>query len=100
MRPIVVRPEDQDDLYRATLDQEWRRADPAGVAALERSAAALDARKIGYPESYRACTICKVPLGKKCVSRSGKIVDGRPDGVVTELEHPHNARKRRTRRTR
>jgi len=49
----------------------------------------------GYPEDYRKCQICGALLGTKCRSRSGKIVNGRPDGVVTDLAQPHIARKRR-----
>lgn len=98
-RPQVA-PQDQDDVYRAQLAEQWRRVDPAGVAALEASAAALQARQVGYPQGYRACGICKTPLGQKCRSLSGRIIDGRPDGVATELDHPHKARKRRTRRVR
>lgn len=51
---------------------------------------------VDYPDAYRKCQICGVPLGKKCRSRSGRIVNGRPDGVATELPSPHIARKRRT----
>lgn len=82
----------------ARLAGEWRRADPDGVAALERSAAALEARQTDYPVGYRSCPICKAKLGEPCRSRSGRIVNGRPDGVITELDYPHVARKRRTRR--
>lgn len=49
--------------------------------------------------AYRACTqVCRAPIGKPCVSLSGRIVGGRPDGVRTELTIPHKARKLRTRR--
>lgn len=51
-----------------------------------------------YPENYRKCPICGALLAKRCRSRSGRIVDGRPDGVSTELGTPHIARKRRTRK--
>lgn len=49
--------------------------------------------------TYRKCSqICGAPSGKPCTSRSGKIVGGQPDGVLTELAAPHKARKRRTRK--
>lgn len=67
-RPRVA-PEDRDDVYRAQ----------AGEAP--------------YPSRYLACPICKVPKGQSCLSRSGRIINGRPDDVRTELDHPHNARK-------
>jgi hypothetical protein len=53
------------------------------------------AAPVGYPEDFRKCKICGVLLGTKCRSRSGRIVNGRPDGVSTELPTPHIARKRR-----
>lgn len=52
--------------------------------------------RVGYPGAYRKCQICGALLGKKCRSRSGRIINGRPDGVITELPGPHHARKRRT----
>jgi len=52
----------------------------------------LETRKIGYPERYLSCPICKVDKGQPCLSRSCRIVGGRPDEVRTELDHPHNAR--------
>lgn len=49
-----------------------------------------------YPEDFRKCSqVCGAPLGTRCMSRSGKIVDGRPDQVVTLLDEPHKARKLR-----
>ena len=45
--------------------------------------------------AYRKCPICLRMTGNACVSKSGRIVGGQPDGVLTELEHPHNARKLR-----
>lgn len=54
----------------------------------------------GYPEDFRKCQICGALLALRCRSRSGRIVNGRPDGVSTELPTPHIARKRRTRRKR
>jgi hypothetical protein len=50
--------------------------------------------------AYRKCSqICGMPTGQACVSVSGTIVGGRPDGIRTELAVPHRARKLRTRRT-
>lgn len=51
--------------------------------------------KIGWA-NYRACPVCKTPLGVACVSLSGMVVNGRPDGVRTELGAPHKSRKRRS----
>lgn len=52
-----------------------------------------------YPDDYRACSqVCRAPLGQPCISLSGKVVDGRPDGVRTELAKPHKARKLRVKR--
>jgi hypothetical protein len=48
--------------------------------------------------AYRACPVCKVKIGQSCVSLSGSVVNGRPDGVRTALVHAHAARKLRTRR--
>lgn len=49
-----------------------------------------------YPEGYRKCSqVCGAELGKPCVSRSGRVVAGRPDGVRTVLLVPHKSRKRR-----
>lgn len=45
---------------------------------------------------YRACPICKAPIGEPCRSLSGTIVNGRPDGTITALETAHIARARRT----
>ena len=45
---------------------------------------------------YRKCSqACGAEMGKPCVSRSGRVVAGRPDGVRTELAVPHKARKLR-----
>jgi hypothetical protein len=46
--------------------------------------------------AYRACPVCRVPMGAACRSASGRVVDGHPDGISTELEHAHAARKRRS----
>lgn len=45
--------------------------------------------------AYRSCGTCRRAMGMPCVARSGRVVDGRPDGVETELEQPHAHRKRR-----
>lgn len=45
---------------------------------------------------YRKCGICMVGTGNPCVSRSGRIVDGQPDGIRTELKAPHKGRRLRT----
>jgi hypothetical protein len=51
-------------------------------------------------DDYRKCSqICGMPTGQACVSVSGTIAGGRPDGIRTELDMPHQSRKRRTRRT-
>ena len=48
---------------------------------------------------YRKCSqVCRAEIGQPCISLSGKIVEGRPDNVRTELTVPHKARKLRTRR--
>ena len=49
-------------------------------------------------DDYRKCRTCLRETGRPCVSRSGRVVGGHPDGVETELEHPHVARPRRRRR--
>jgi hypothetical protein len=46
--------------------------------------------------AYRACPVCKASIGEPCVSRSGMVVGGRPDGVRTVLHQSHLARKART----
>jgi hypothetical protein len=60
----------------------------ARAAAAERVAAVVW-------DDYRQCPTCRRPTGSACVSQSGRVVLGRPDGVETELEHPHVARRRR-----
>lgn len=45
---------------------------------------------------YRACPVCKAPLGAACFTRSGAVVDGRPDNVVQLAPRAHIARKLRT----
>lgn len=44
---------------------------------------------------YRACPVCKAQLGAACMSLSGSIVGGRPDGVRTVTAKPHSSRKLR-----
>lgn len=46
-------------------------------------------------DDYRKCPICRREIGHPCVSMSGAIHGGRPDGKLTPLPHPHVARKRR-----
>jgi hypothetical protein len=57
--------------------------------------AALHAARVADVDGYQLCGTCRRPSGRPCVSRSGHVVDGRPDGVENELEHAHAARKRR-----
>lgn len=76
MKRPTVAPADRDEVYQAMED-----ANP-------------------YPAQYRACPVCRVKLGEKCISLSGKVVNGRPDQVRTELDKPHVMRKRRTRKGR
>ncbi len=45
---------------------------------------------------YRKCPICQRASGNPCRSASGRIVDGQPDGIPTDLEYPHKARRLRT----
>jgi len=45
--------------------------------------------------AYRKCPTCLRPMGAACVSLSGLVVAGRPDGVEVQLEHAHVARRRR-----
>lgn len=48
-------------------------------------------------DDFRKCSqVCRAPIGKPCFSLSGTIRNGRPDGIRTELDHPHSTRKRRT----
>lgn len=45
-------------------------------------------------DAYGKCSqVCRQPTGKPCVSQSGRIVGGRPDGALTPLAAPHAARK-------
>lgn len=91
---FTVAPADEDDTYRAQLGEEWRRIDPDGVAALERSAARLEQTDWS---AYRKCSqVCRAKIGEPCFSLSGTVVNGRPNGVRTPLAAPHNARKRRS----
>jgi hypothetical protein len=50
-------------------------------------------------DGLRKCSTCQRPTGRPCVARSGRIVNGRPDGVETELEQPHAHRRPRVRRS-
>lgn len=46
---------------------------------------------------YRKCSqVCRAEIGQPCVSQSGRVVNGRPDGVQINLLAPHKARKLRT----
>jgi hypothetical protein len=65
--------------------------------SLAPTVARLEAEAIDW-SAYRACAVCKAILGEPCVSRSGRVVGGRPDGVRTILTHAHVCRKLRTRR--
>ena len=50
---------------------------------------------------YRKCSqVCGAETGQPCFSRNGKVVEGRPDGVRTELKVPHTTRKMRSRAAR
>jgi hypothetical protein len=51
-----------------------------------------------WSEWQRCSQVCGAETGKPCRSLSGVVNDGRPDGVVTELDEPHPSRKPRTRR--
>lgn len=46
---------------------------------------------------YRKCyRVCRARMGEPCFTLSGRIVDGRPDGVLTRLATPHVSRELRT----
>jgi len=48
---------------------------------------------------YRKCSqVCRAEIGEPCFSLSGRIAEGRPDGLRTPLDAPHVTRKLRTRR--
>lgn len=47
---------------------------------------------------YRKCPIDRAPTGKPCFSQSTRIVNGVPDGIRNILEHPHNARRVKSRK--
>jgi hypothetical protein len=48
-------------------------------------------------DDYRKCSqVCGAEIGEPCVSQSGRVVNGRPDRIVTVLTKPHVSRKRRT----
>lgn len=46
--------------------------------------------------AYRACPVCRVPIGAACVALNGRVAGGVPDGVRTPLPRAHAARKRRS----
>lgn len=46
--------------------------------------------------AYRRCRICQAVTGRPCTSHSRHIVEGQPDGIRTELNQPHKARRRRS----
>jgi hypothetical protein len=45
---------------------------------------------------YRKCPICQKACGNPCISQFSRIANGQPVGPSVELEHPHNARRRRS----
>jgi len=45
---------------------------------------------------YRLCPVCRRASGDACVSLSGAVAGGRPDGILTEITHAHAARRRRS----
>jgi hypothetical protein len=47
-------------------------------------------------DGYRMCPTCRRATGVPCVALNGTIAGGQPDGVVSELEHAHAARRRRS----
>jgi hypothetical protein len=47
------------------------------------------------PDDYRKCETCGAVTGVLCVSLSGRVAAGRPDGIRTPLPWPHVARPRR-----
>jgi hypothetical protein len=69
--------------------------DPALIATVAR----LEAEAVDW-SAYRACyAVCRAPIGEPCVSQSGHVVGGRPDGARTPLPRPHVSRKLRVKRT-
>lgn len=65
----------------------------ATVARLDEEAAAAAAPATDW-DAYGKCSqVCRQPTGKPCISQSGRIVGGRPDGALTPLAVPHAARK-------
>lgn len=46
-------------------------------------------------DDYRKCRTCGAATGAFCVSQSGRVVGGLPDGIRTPLPRPHVARQRR-----
>lgn len=49
---------------------------------------------------YRKCRVCNMGTGNACLTRSSRIVDGRPDGVARPMLVPHGGRRLRTAFTR
>lgn len=69
------------------------------MADLEDQAAREDQERATATDwnRYRKCSqVCGVEIGEPCRSLSGRIINGRPDGVRTELAYPHKTRKLRT----
>ncbi len=60
----------------------------AGVGIAQETAPSTDWAR------YRKCSqVCGAAAGKPCVARSGRVVNGRPDGAAVELEVPHGSRR-------
>jgi len=66
-----------------------------GADTVERQVHAAAVAAVAW-DDYRKCPTCLRPMGVACVSLSGYISGGRPDGVEQLLEHPHVARRRRS----
>jgi len=49
-------------------------------------------------DAYRQCDGCRANTGEPCISLSGKVVNGHPDGCETPLERPHKSRRLRAAR--
>jgi hypothetical protein len=45
--------------------------------------------------NFRKCRVCNAASGDACISRSGRVTGGRPDGAITRLPLPHTLRRRR-----
>ena len=68
---------------------------PELAELIERVEAAAESMSIDW-HAFRKCPVCRREIGAPCVSASGTLVNGRPDGKLTPLRHAHVARKRRT----